>query len=1035
MKGWFRLAATRPVGVSILCLAVSVLGFVSLRELSTDLLPEVDVPWITVTTQYEGVAPQEIETLLTRPIEQAVSTVAGVEELQAVSSDGLSRVRMRFDWGVSVNEAMDEVRVAVDRVRRRLPDEAEPPNIFKFDLASTPVVYIKVSGNLDPEQLKHLAEDDLSRALERLAGVASVDARGGEDREIRVALSSERLTALGIRVDEVSAALARENRTVSSGDTLDRGRQVVIRTAGEFESIEDIESTVVATRDQRPVTVADLGRVVDTVRRVRSKLYIDGAPAIELRVFKQSGANTIDVARRVRAEVAVLNQRFDDRLKLELLFDASDFISNAVRGVQVSALLGALLAALVLLLFLRSLRATLVVAAAIPLSVLATFSLIYSQNMTLNLISFGGLALGVGLLVDSAVVILESIYRKRAEGLSALEATVEGGHEVGRPVIAGTLTTMAVFAPVVFVGGLSGVLFSEMAAVVTFSLVCALLCAVTLVPMLSARLLKRPLRQQAVGARWSRFEAGYGRLLSATLDAPWAIVVGSLVLLALSTTLVSEIGVEVMPESDEARVEADIELPVGTPLTVTHELSLEAEKLALGQIEPDELRHTVTSIGPEAWWRPQGSNEAEVEALLVPATDRTRSVQDIERAMREALRELPGAKVRVRPSSANVLNRIIRRGEDRLSIEIRGHDLEAADALAERVVELVSAVPGVTFARPDRELGQPERVIRVDRQRAAELSLGSAEVASAVEHYVLGRVSTRYRDRGDEFDIRVQLEEPEARQLSQLPDLPLITPDGREVPLHAVATLQDRLAPSSIRRTDQERNLAVRLGTAERPLNLIAEDLRATLGDLDVPDGFAVRVGGEVGQQADTFVELLVGVLLALFLVYAAMAVQFESVRQPLVIMLSVPFAFVGVTVMLLATGTTFNMYSFLGVIVLIGIVVNNAIVLVDTTNLLRRRDGLEVREALVAASQRRLRPILMTTLTTLLGLVPLSIGIAEGSEMQTPLARAVVGGLTTSTLVTLLLVPCVYYLVERRRRTSTDRGVQPEAAAPAIAE
>lgn len=1039
MKAWIRLAATHPVGVSVVCLAIALLGVVSLRQLAMDLLPEVDVPWITITVQYEGVAPEEIETLLTRPIEQSVSTVAGVARIDATSSEGLSRVQLQFDWGVEVETALDDVRVAIDGVRRLLPEGSDPPNIFKFDLASMPVVNLGVAGVADQRTLKHLAEDDLSRALERLPGVASVDARGGTDREIRVELSSNKLSALGVSVAEISAALSRENRTVSAGDVRDSGQQVVIRTAGEFESIGDIESTVVKTVDGTPIRVADVGRVSDTIRRIRSELYIDHQPSIELRVFKQSGANTVEVTGAVLNEVERLNQRFGERAQLSVLYDASDYIRAAVRGVQFSAAVGALLAVLVLLVFLRSLRATLVVAAAIPLSVLATFTLIFSEGMTLNLISFGGLALGIGILVDGAVVILESIYRKRDEGLGALDAAVDGAHEVASAVVAGTLTTMAVFAPVIFVGGLSGVLFGEMAAVVTFALLCALIVALSLVPMLSAKLLARggkPSERKLgpLGRALESLDHRYAGVVDSVLDAPWAIVVGAVVLLASSLLLTERIGIEMMPEGDEGRIEADLELPVGTPLEVTHDILLDAERRMVSAVTDAELEHVVTSIGPEAWWRGQGSNEGEVELLLVPLSSRDRSVLDIEPKVREALAGLPGTKTRVRPSSANLLSRIIRRGEDRLSVEIRGHDLETSDDLAKQVVERITQIPGVTYARPDRELGQMERVIEVDRRRAAEVGLGSADVAATIETYILGYVPTRLRDAGDEIDIRVQLSETEVGRIDQLADLPIVTPTGKQVPLHTVARVRGRVGPSSIKRIDQERTLEIRAGTADRSLNDIGNDIRESLQDLEVPDGFAVVLGGELAEQDDTFYDLLMGILLSLFLVYATMAVQFESIRQPLVIMLSVPFAFIGVSGALVLTGTTFNMNSFLGAIVLVGIVVNNAIVLVDYANTLRRRDGLDVREAVVAACRRRLRPILMTTLTTLLGLVPLAIGFGEGSEMQAPLARAVIGGLTTSTLVTLLLVPSVYYLVERTRAPRQPVEASPSncPAAPA---
>lgn len=1039
MKGLIRVAVTRPVGVTIVCLAVAILGAVSLSKLATDLLPKVDVPWISITTQYEGVSPEEIETLLTRPIERAVSTVAGVERIDATSSEGLSRVQLQFDWGTSVDRALDDVRMAVDRTRRIMPEGAEPPNIYKFDLASAPVVHLGVSGALDQRTLKRLAEDELSRALERLPGVASVDARGGRDREIRVTVDSHRLTSLGVTVQDVTQALARENRTVSAGDVRDSGHQVVLRTLGEFDSLRDIENIVVKFAGEVPIRVADLAKVTDGIRRVRSELYIDREPSIELQVFKQSGANTVEVTSAVMDEVKDLNRRYAGRAKLDVLYDASEYIRAAVRSVRSSALIGAFLAVGVLLIFLRSLRATLVVAAAIPLSLFATFSLVYAQGMTLNLISFGGLALGIGMLVDGAVVILENIYRKRTQGLGALEAAVEGADEVSTAVLAGTLTTMAVFAPVVFVGGVSGVLFSEMAQVVTFSLLCALLVALTLVPMLARKLLARDTRVRTNRAAvwlegtFARVESVYARGVRSTLVAPWAIVVGALALLAASLVLTQQVGVEMMPQSDEGRIDADLELPVGTPLEVTHEIVKDAERRILSTVDPGELEHVVTSIGPETWWRAQGSNEGEVELLLVPVTARERGVSAIERDVLKALADVPGAKIRVRQSSANLLNRIIRRGEDRLSLEVRGHDLGTASALAAEVVARVSDVEGVTYARPDRELGQRERVIVVDRQRAAELGLGSAEVAATLEHYVLGHVATQYRDQGDEFDVRVQLDENEITRLDQLGELPILTPGGTQVSLNTLARIEQRVGPSSIQRIDQERTLRVDLGTSDRPLDLIAADVNAELSDLEVPDGFTVRMGGEYEAQGKTFNELLIGILLSLFLVYATMAVQFESVRQPLVIMVSVPFAFIGVVGALYLTDTTFNMNSFLGSIVLVGIVVNNGIVLVDYTNKLRQRDGMPLESAIVSACQRRLRPILMTTLTTLLGMVPLAMQLAEGSEMQAPLARAILGGLATSTLVTLLLIPAVYYLVERKRATALEHTTRIETEAATV--
>lgn len=1015
MNKLIALAVRRPVGVSILCLAVVMFGVVALRGLAVDLLPSVDVPQITITTQYEGVAPMEVETLITRPIEQATATIEGVERIEAESSEGLSRVRLQFAWGASLETALDEVRVAVDRVRSQLPEQSQPPTIHKFDLAQVPILHLGLTGSSDTRRLKHLASDELSRALERIVGVAAVQVDGGQDREIRVALDPARLEALSVSIEEVSAALAKENTNVSAGDMREAGREVVIRTAGEFTSLKDIEDVVVAVNDGEPVRVRDLGAVVDTIRDVRSELWIDGAPGIRLQIYKQSGANTVEVAARVREEVARLNAGNRDRAELSILWDASEFIEMSVTNVELSAGIGAILAAVVLLVFLRSLRATLVVATAIPLSVVATFALMHFAGMTLNIISFGGIALGIGMLVDSAIVILESIDRAR-EGRSPHEAAVTGASEVAGPVVAGTLTTVAVFVPVVFVGDLAGVLFGEMALVVTFALLCSLVVALTLVPMLAARLLGPAVRRDAPRRSFfASVEGAYASLLRAVFAAPKAVMLGGLLLLLASASFARHIDVELMPAADEGLLDIDVELPVGTPLDMTSEVTREVEGRVLAALEPGELEHVITAVGPEAWWRPGGSHEGEVELTLSSVGDRERSVLDVQAAAKKAIADVPLSRLRIRPRSSNILTRIIQRGEDRLGVEIRGHDLGALDALAAQVVPLVRDVPGVTHAEVSRQLGKIERVLHVDRARAAEVGLGSAEVASAVEHYVLGRVATRYRDAGDEYDVRVVLADADRRRLELLPDLPIVTRSGVEVPLGTLVTVVDARSPSSIQRVDQQRVLKIDVGTGKRPVGDIAADLREKVDSVPEPAGCEVILTGEVQEQGETFTSLLIGILLACFLVYATMAVQFESLRQPLLVMVSVPFSFIGIVAALLLTDTPFSMNAFLGAIVLVGIVVNNAIVLIDCANVLRDQ-GVAVEEALVGAGIRRLRPILMTTLTTVLGLVPLAIGAAEGSEMQAPLARAVIGGLATSTLVTLVLIPCLYLVVERTR-------------------
>ena len=1001
-----RIAVTRPVGTGMLFLSVIVLGFISVERLSVDLMPEVDYPRVSITTRYEGVAPQEMETLITRPVEQAVSTIEGLERIEAVSSEGLSRVSLRFVWGVDLNEVVNDVRTMLDRIRNRLPEEADAPTVWKFNLADYPVAYLGLSGGGDIRRLRYLAEETLGRRLERVKGVAAVEVRGGRIREIQVRLDARRLASLGISAQDVSRALARENRDVSAGDMLDDQREVIIRAAGEFKNLDDLAGTVVTYRRGRPIYVGDLGQVVDSFQQVRSELWIDGEGGIRLRIAKQSNANTVAVVERLREEVHRINEEYEGRLHISMIMDGSDFIKKSVANVQSGALLGALLAVIILMIFLRDWRSTLIISTAIPISVLATFSLMYFYGFTLNVISFGGLALGIGMLVDNAIVVLENIYRKREMQMDLTESAVQGSREVAAAVVAGTLTTLAVFFPVVFVPGFAGIFFKEMAVIVCFALFCSLTVALTLVPMLSARVFKgRPGGQSG----WTRslYDLGerslaglenlYGGMVRRALFQPWVTIAFSVLLLATSLLLLPSIGYELMPETDEGRVNISVELPIGTPLETTKQVVREMERRVLDTVRQDEVRHITTVAGPNRSWRPGTSNQGSLRIMLAPVGERERSIQEIAAAVRKAIDGMPGSEHRVRLGSGNVLMRIMRGGDDRLSVNIRGHDIETADSLALEVARMMKGIEGIADANIDREPGKMERLVYADRERLAQLGLGSSDVADAVEHYILGRVATRFREDGNEYDVRVQLRPDDRVHIQQLPELPIIASDGELVPLSAVAKIVQTEGPTSISRENQERIVKVNAGLADQALGDVVGDLQKGLKGIAVPQGFSLAIGGEYEEQQKVFSDLMAGLLIAVFLVYVVMAVQFESFLHPLVIMTAVPFGFIGVALSLYLTGTTLNMNSFLGSIVLVGVMVNNSIVLVDYVNLLRREHGFGLHEALVEGARRRLRPVVMTTTTTILAMLPLALGLGEGAELQAPLARVIVGGLTTS--------------------------------------
>ncbi|MEE2776700.1 MAG: efflux RND transporter permease subunit [Acidobacteriota bacterium] len=1028
------VAARRPVGTAMLFFCVVMLGVVASRQLAVDFMPEVDMPRVSISTTYEGVAPEEMESLITRPIEQAMSTIEGVDQLDATSSEGISQVSIMFDWGRDLDEAINDIREKLDRVREMLPPDAQPPTLFKFNLSDMPVAFLGLSGGGDARRLRYLADEVLSRRLERIQGIASVDTRGGRVREIQVRLDEHRLAALGITPRQVTQVLGRENRNVSAGDMMETGKEVLIRSVGEFTDVRQIADTVVTTRDGRPIFVHDLGTVEDTFQDIKNDLSIDGAAGMRLYVQKQSGANTVEVAERLRAEIANINRDYEGRLQVTILMDSSEFIRSSVSNVQRGALFGAVLAVFVLIVFLRDGRATLIVATAIPISVLATVALMYFNGFTLNVISLGGIALGIGMLVDSAIVVLENIYRKRHEGHGALDSAIEGSREVSLAILAGTLTTIAVFVPVVFIQGMAGIFFKEMAVVVSFALICSLAVALTLIPAAAAKWLPEPgegqrFRHEAFGGVLEKagnmlraLDGAYGRVLERALRHPWRVVGISVTMFVLSFLAIPLVGFELMPETDEGRMRVSVELEVGTPVETTMVTMQDLELRLRNQLADGELEHLITNAGPEGFWRPASGNQGTMDVMLTPVTERQRGVDNIIGAFRQAASQVPGADIRIYPSSSNMMMGMMRGGSERLSVEIRGHDLGTADRLANRILQVLESVPGVAHPRIDRDNGQLERALTFDRKRLAELGLSGTDVAETVEHFVLGRVATRYRDGGNEYDVRVQLHQDNRELVEQLPQLPVVTASGDVVPLGALAQIDERTGPTSINRRDQERFLRVTAGFSGRPFSDVVRDVRAGLENLEIPEGFSAGLGGEVEEQREVFADLLLGLALAIFLVFTVMAIQFESLLHPLIIMTAVPFSFIGMVLSLLVTGTTLNMNSILGVIVLIGIVVNNAIVLVDYVNLLRRERDLSLMQALVQGGARRLRPILMTTLTTALGLMPLAIGLGEGSEIQVPMARVVIGGLLTSTLITLLFVPSLYLIVERRKAARTER-------------
>ncbi|MBP7776748.1 MAG: efflux RND transporter permease subunit [Acidobacteria bacterium] len=1026
-----RLAIERPVTMFMLSFVVVLLGAISLTRLPVDLMPDMSFPSITVRVSYQGVGPLEMEELVTRPIEQAVSAVAGLDQLNSTSSEGSSTVRLNFTWGTDLNEAADEVRTRIDRVRGRLPEDADPPTIFKFDSTSFPIMGIGVEGNYDPVTLREMAQTDLSPRLERVPGVAAVSVDGGLRRQIRVDLSREKITALNLPVDRVVQILRTENQNIPLGEVFESDRMYLLRSPGQFTNIDEIRNLVVMTKDGVPVYLRDIADVRDTTEDRRSFTRINGNPGIRMRVTKQSGTNTVQIAEGVRAEVARINREVPN-MNLSVLDDQSTYISRSINSVQEHALFGSLLVVLVIFAFLRDLRSTIIICTSIPISVVGTFALLYFGGYTLNTMTFGGLALGIGMIVDAAIVVLENTYRHLEMGKDGMTAAIDGAEEVWSAILASTLTHIAVFVPMLFLTGVSSIMFGQLAAVVSFSLAMSLFVAVTIVPVLCSRLLRlappSESRRGPLGVAFrlseralAGLDALYARVLHTSLHHRPTVFAVGLALFVGAVVLLPRVGFELQPTTDEGEVSVNAELAVGTRIDLTEQVLIRLEEM-IRQNTP-EATMLITQAGGGGFTGGSSTHRGSITVRLTPKDERSRSSEQIAMDMRRQLSGLPGVVVRARASGGQQM--MMRGGNSdgsRLSIEIRGHELDEAKELARDLKAILDTTPGIADSQLSREEGRPELAVNVDRDKAAVLGLTVTGVANTIRTNVAGTQAAMFREAGNEYPIIVRLRESDREEISSVGDVLISTPTGRVLPAKNVMSVNRDTGPTQIDRKNQERVTRVNAET-EVTLSEAVANVQARLPELFIPKDFGVSFGQEVEDQARSFRELQLVLILAIILVYTVMASQYESLRDPFIIMFSIPLAAIGVVGALLLTKTPFSMQAYIGVIMLAGIVVSNAILLVDYANTLRRRDKLPLRQAIEMAGHHRLRPILMTSICTALGLVPMALGVGEGAELQAPLARVVIGGLLTSTMITLVFVPAMYTLFEEGLGAFFRRG------------
>lgn len=1014
-----EFSVKRPVTVVIVVAVILILGILSFSRLTVDLLPEMNLPVAAVMASYSGASPEEVEAQLTKPLEGAVATVSNVKSLQSYSAAGQSVLIIQFDWGTDMDAAALDIRENIGLIEGYLPSGADKPMVLKMDPTMAPIIQLGISGGENQAELQALADEIIEPRLARIPEIASVVITGGLQREIKVHVDPVKLENYGLTMTQVSQLLQAENFNMAGGSVKLNDREYFVRNLQEFESIDEIKNVVIPTPTGGTVRLGDIAAVIDGYKEMTQLTRVDGRHAVGINCFKQTDANTVRASRAVQAEMEKIQQELGSDFHFSIVFDQADFINQSLNTTKKMVFEGAILAILVLFIFLRNSRSTLIISTAIPLSIIATFALLYINNSTLNLITLGGLALGVGRIVDDSIVVFENIYRHRSQGLPPMEAAIKGASEVGNAVIASTITLMAVFVPLLFVEGLASIIFKPLGLTVSFAIFCSLLVSLTVIPLMSSRLLTD--KAMAAGRdRESRIKAlqvvhrighwldnlgdRYQVLLEKALRYRRRVILLVCGLMLVSLALIPLIGAEFLPKMDAGEIAITIETDKGSSIENTNAITGLVEK-QLGQVP--EVKTVFTSVGTTGTMMmdsSSGTDRASLTVKLCPRNERNRSVDDVAEEIRQKVKEVAGAKIKVSVVDAMSMGS----GAGPVNIEVRGDDLEVLKEITAEVAEIVRNVPGTREVVASLTDGNPEVQVKVDRSRAAAYGLTPYQIAGEVRNAMRGTVATRYKAGGQEVDVTVRLN-PEGRQnLDYLSELPILTPRGSVVRLNQVATLEIAQGPIQINRVDQVRKADISAHLLNRDLKSVMDDIQARVDKISLPAGYLITYGGENEEMLDSFSSLFLALILALILVYAVMAVQYESFFHPFIIMFSVPTAFVGVVLGLLLTGRSFSVTAFIGVIMLVGIVVANAIVFVDYLKQLREA-GMEAKAAIIQAGRVRLRPILMTAFSTILAMVPLALDLGEGSEMQAPLATAIIGGLLVSTLVTLVLVPVVY--------------------------
>jgi HAE1 family hydrophobic/amphiphilic exporter-1 len=1031
-----ELSVNRPVTTLMIFLGAIVIGGVCLWQLPIDLLPEMDLPVISVITIYEGAAPEDVESKVTEVLEGFLSTVPELKHITSISKEEMSLITLTFEWGTNLDTRANEVRDSVGMAKMRLPDEVDEPRVLKFDISRFPIMVYGVTARESYPNLEKTLDDEVADPLKRLPGVASAAALVPLRRQINVDVDRERLAAYGLTLQDIARVIARENEDTPAGNIKMGLIDYLVRVPGEFKQVGPMHNIVLTSHNGSVVRLSDIATVTDGLKEIRRYITINGEPGAVVMVQKQSGANTVQVARAVHKRLEELKKNLPPDIHIINVMDNSEDIERAIHDLAQTLLIGGVLAMLVVLVFLRRWRATLIIGLTIPFSLILAVILIYFLGYTINMMTLFAMIIAIGMIVDNAIVILENITRHREEGERPKEGAVYGSSEVAMAITASTLTTICIFFPILFVKGITQILFAEFAIVVCVTLLASLFAAITFTPMFSSTLLRR---EKFIGASQGplfRFSERafdslsdvYGRLLGWALAHRKTVILAAIVIFGSSLLLVPFLGSEFIPEEDRAMVQGTVHLQVGTRVEETARVMAEVDRIIKDEIPENEriavfTRCGTSEEGMSSVFGEEGSQIGVFGVKLVPKIQRTCNITEIGAALRKRLNALRGP-LRIEKYSLETgdpMTGLITGGALPLTIDIIGDDVEATDRVAAQIKEVARATTGTVDVNVSRTKGKAEVWVNVNRDKASALGLNVSDIGDTARASIYGRQASKYRVRGDEYDIFVRLREPDRSDMRDVLALPVRLPSGKLVRAENIADISVERGPLEIERKDQGRIVSVTGNVYKRSLGDVVADIETGIKNMKIPPGVEVIVSGQTEEQRESFFWLTLALGVGVILVFMVMASQFESLLDPFVVMFSVPFAFTGSIWAIFLGGHHMSVVVFLGLLMLIGIVVNNAIVLVDYTNILRAR-GLDVLQAVRQAGKIRLRPVLMTALTTIVALIPMAFGKGQGSEIWNPLGLTVMGGLLVSTLVTLVLVPTMYSIFEARIRQENTR-------------